>query len=104
MSDSPNIGDQSALTTSRGRIWLVAGGILALVCVGVLIPLIWMEPPGAAVGGIVGIAVVYAAMILVRLFVRRLRPRLITMATLMSLTAVVFFVAAGIVYFTGQSR
>jgi hypothetical protein len=98
MSDSPNISDQTALTTSTGKIWLITGAILAVVCVAVLIPMLWMTPPGVAAGGIIAVVVCYAAMIPVRLGVRTLRVRLWAMATLMILIAIAFFVSAGIVY------
>jgi hypothetical protein len=98
MSDSPNIADQTALTTSTGKIWLVTGAILAAICVAVLIPMLWMTPPGVAAGGIIAVVVCYAAMIPVRLGVRTLRVRLWAMATLMILIAIAFFVSAGIVY------
>jgi hypothetical protein len=98
MSDSPNVSDQSALTTSTGKIWLITGAILSAVCVGVLVPMLWMTPPGAAAGGIVAVVVLYALMIPVRLGVRTLRVRLWAMATLMVLIAVAFFISAGIVY------
>lgn len=97
MSDSPNVTDQTALTTSSGRIWLIAGGLLALICVAVLIPMLWLQPPGAALGGIVAVVVLYAAIVVVRLAVRRLRVRLAVMACLMILIAVAFFISAGIV-------
>lgn len=98
MSDSMNISDQSALTTSTGKIWLVTGAILAAVSIAVLIPMLWMAPPGAAAGGIVAVVVFYTAMIPVRLAVRTLRVRLWAMATLMVLIAIAFFVSAGFVY------
>ena len=103
MSDSPNISDQSALTTSSGKIWLITGAILAAICIAVLIPMLWMTPPGVAADGIVAVVVLYAAMIPVRLGVHTLRVRLWAMATLMILIAIAFFVSAGIVY-TAQPR
>ena len=98
MSDSPNISDQTALTTSSGKIWLVTGAILAAISIAVLIPMLWMTPPGVAAGGIFAVGVFYTAMIPVRLGVRTLRVRLWAMAALMILIALAFFVTAGIVY------
>jgi hypothetical protein len=98
MSDSPNISDQTALTTSSGKIWLVTGAILAAISIAVLIPMLWMTPPGVAAGGIFAVFVFYTAMIPVRLGVRTLRVRLWAMAALMILIALAFFVSAGIVY------
>ncbi|MEO7007347.1 MAG: hypothetical protein ABI275_08090 [Terrimesophilobacter sp.] len=100
MSDSPNISDQTALTTSTGKIWLVTGAILTAVCIAVLIPRLWMTPSGVAAGGIIAVVALYTAMIPVRLGVHSLRVRLWTMATLMILIPIAFFVAAGIVYST----
>ena len=98
MSDSMNISDQTALTTSTGKIWLITGAILAAVSIGVLIPMLWMEPDGVAAGGLVAVVVFYTAMIPVRLAVRTLRVRLWAMAALMILIAITFFVSAGFVY------
>jgi hypothetical protein len=98
VSDSPNISDQTALTTSTGKIWLITGAILAAICIAVLIPMLWMTPPGAAAGGIFAVVVFYTAMIPVRLGVHTLRVRLWAMAALMILIAIAFFVSAGIVY------
>lgn len=98
MSDSMNISDQTALTTSTGKIWLITGAILAVVSIGVLIPMLWLKPSGAAVGGIIAVVVFYAAMIPVRLGIRTVRVRLWIMATLMFLIAAAFFVSAGLVY------
>ena len=98
MSDSPNISDQTALTTSSGKIWLVTGAILAAISIAVLIPMLWMTPPGVAAGGIFAVVVFYTAMIPVRLGVRTLRGPSGGMAALMILIALAFFVTAGIVY------
>ncbi|MEO6505603.1 MAG: hypothetical protein ABIW36_13515 [Terrimesophilobacter sp.] len=98
MSDSPNISDQTALTTSTGKIWLVTGAILTAICIAVLIPMLWMTPPGVAAGGIIAVVALYTAMIPVRLGVHSLRVRLWTMATLMILIPIAFFVTASIVY------
>jgi hypothetical protein len=100
VSDSTRISDQRALTTSTGKIWLITGAILAVVSIAVLIPMLWLEPAGAAVGGIIAVVVFYTAMIPVRLGIRTLRVRLWIMATLMILIAVAFFVSAGMVYAT----
>jgi hypothetical protein len=97
VSDSPNISDQTALTTSSGRIWLITGAILAAISIGVLIPLIRLNP-ATAVGGIVAVVVFYTAMFPVRFGIQTLRVRLWTMAILMGLIAVAFLVTAGIIY------
>ena len=95
--NSENLTDQPALTTSSGKIWLIAGGILALISSAVLFPMMWLEPPGAALGGIIAVVVLYAAMVVVRVTVHRRRIRLAVLAFLMMAIAIAFFISAGIV-------
>jgi hypothetical protein len=65
--DSLRVRDQPALTTSSGRIWLLLGGLLALVTVGVLVPLMSSEPQGVALTGIVLTLSLYVVMLLAML-------------------------------------
>lgn len=73
--------NQRALTTSTGGVWLVVGAILCAVCVAVLLLQV-RNSVGAAVGGAVVVAALYAGMVLVRVSVRAGRARLITMAVI----------------------
>jgi hypothetical protein len=97
MYDSPNLTDQPSLTTSSGKIWLIAGGLLAFISSAVLFPMMWLEPPGVAIWGIIAIVVLYVAMIVVRLTVDRQRVRLAVLAFLMMAIAIAFFISAGII-------
>ncbi len=60
--------NQPALRTSQGRIWLVVGGILAAICAAVLLLQIRNGVVSPVVGAVV-VAVLYCAMIVVRLTV-----------------------------------
>jgi hypothetical protein len=119
-SDSPKVTQQAALTTSTGRIWLVMGGILAVICLGFLwqmreigraCPLIEPAPPGCLDGRLVsapmiGIAIIvalYAAMVVVRFTVERRRVRLAVMAILTALIPVVFVICGAIVILAQQA-
>jgi len=89
MTDPTKIRNQPALTTSTGAIWLIVGGIFALISIGVLVPLVTRQPAGLAMGGIVAIVVLYLAMAVIRLRVQRLRLRLGLLATCMLVMAAV---------------
>jgi hypothetical protein len=89
MTDDPTrVRSQSSLTTSTGRIWLVLGGILAAICVAVLLLEIAVNPPLAIVGAVL-VAALYAAMVAVRLRVLPLRRRLGILAILLLVLVVV---------------
>ncbi len=66
--DPTRMRDQPALTTSQGRSWLILGGLLALISLGVLVPmaLLRMPPIGVPVTAAVVVAVLYACMVIVR--------------------------------------
>jgi len=89
MQDPTRVTNQRALSTSSGSIWLVVGGIFAAICVAVLATLLWRSPPGLALAGAIAVAVLYAAMVVVKLTVRRDRLRLGVLASLMGAIAVV---------------
>ena len=95
--NSENLTDQPALTTSSGKIWLIAGGLLAFISSAVLFPMMWLEPPGVALGGIIATVALYVAMVVVRIVVHRPRIKLAVLAFLMMAIAIVFFITAGIV-------
>jgi hypothetical protein len=77
------VRNQPALTSSDGRVWLIVGGILAAVCVAVLLTLSSLLPVMAVVGA-AACVVLYAAMWFVRFAVpdARLRLRLGLLAIL----------------------
>ncbi len=82
--DPTKVGNQPALRTSSGAIWLVVGGILAAICAGMLAWLSVLDPAVAWTGFAIVLAL-YLAMIGVRLLVERQRVRLITLAILFGL-------------------
>jgi len=77
--NSLRVRDQPALTTSSGRIWLLLGGLLTVITVGVLVPLMASEPQGVALTGIVLTLLLYVVMLLAML-VSAARRRLGLMA------------------------
>jgi hypothetical protein len=94
---SPRVRDQPSLTTSSGRSWLILGGILALIAVGVQIPLLGQPPAGVALVGICAIVGLYAAMVVVRVNARPGRGMLAALAILMITIAIIGVVCVGIV-------
>lgn len=94
---SPRVRDQPSLTTSSGRSWLILGGLLALIAVVVLVPLLSQKPAGIALFGVCAIVALYAAMVIVRINVRRGRLMLGLLAAFMILIAAVAVLAVGIV-------
>lgn len=94
---SPRVRDQPSLTTSSGRSWLILGGLLALIAVIVLVPLLSQKPAGIALFGVCAIVALYAAMVIVRINVRRGRLMLGLLAAFMILIAAVGVLAVGIV-------
>jgi hypothetical protein len=94
---SPRVRDQPSLTTSSGKSWLILGGLLSLIAVGVLIPLLSQRPTGVALFGICVTVALYAAMVVVRLNARPGRGMLGWLAGFMIAIAVVGVVCVGIV-------
>ena len=98
MYNSANLTDQPSLTTSSGKIWLIAGGLLAFISCAVLFPMMWLEPPGVALVG--------HHRDRCRCTSRwswcgspshRQRVRLAVLAFLMMAIAIAFFISAGII-------
>lgn len=90
--DPLRMGDQPALRTSEGRIWLVMGGLFAAVVIAAFSPLALDEErssSGVALGAACVIAALYAAMIVVRFAVSRRVVRLRAMAACMLAMAAV---------------
>jgi hypothetical protein len=83
--DPTRQSDQAALTTSHGTIWLVVGGISALVSLGVLIPMViaGLPPHPVALIAAIIVALSYAGMIVARLAARPGRTRLTILLVLM---------------------
>jgi hypothetical protein len=94
--DSTRMSDQPALTTSSGRVWMVVGTVLVVVCVGVLVILLQVNP-GVAITGFVIDVVAYAAMWVVRVAVRHKRVRLLTLAILFGVITATTLVCALII-------
>lgn len=82
--DSVRMIDQPALRTSNGLVWLLVGGILTVICAGLLVLLSEINPTVAWTGA-GAIVALYLAMIVVRFLVRPKRPRLLTLAVLFGL-------------------
>jgi hypothetical protein len=66
--DPTRLRDQPALTSSRGRSWLILGGLLTLISLGVLVPMAVMNMPPVGVPQTAAIVVLalYLGMIIVR--------------------------------------
>ena len=66
--DPMHVRDQPALTSSRGRSWLILGGLLTLISLGVLVPMAVMNMPPVGVPQTAAIVVtaLYLGMIIVR--------------------------------------
>lgn len=94
MSESQKVTKQPALTTASGGIWLVVGGIIAIISLVLLWLMRDLEPLGAAVTGMVIIAVAYLAMLAIRYGVSALRVRLWSLAILTIGIAVTFLTVA----------
>lgn len=76
--DPTLVRNQPALRSSTGRVWLVVGAIMAAICVFVLLLQLRNSVPLAVLGAIV-VAVLYGAMVLVRVFLPQ-PPRLVIVA------------------------
>lgn len=99
MSDPAFVRNQASLTTSSGRIWLIVGGLFAVIVAGTLFALAQLPPPGfGLVGGIVVVAL-YLVMVVARLALRG-RARLGVMAGAMILMAVIGLGCALVVAWT----
>jgi hypothetical protein len=94
---SPRVRDQPSLTTSSGRSWLLTGGLLALIAIGVMIPLLSADPAGLALFGICATVALYAAMIVTRLNARPGRVMLALLATFMICMALVGLICVGVI-------
>jgi hypothetical protein len=94
VSESQKVTKQPALTTASGSIWLVVGGIIALICLVFLWLMRDLEPLGASTTGIVIIVVAYLAMLAIRYGVRAPRVRLWSLAMLTIGIAVTFLTVA----------
>ena len=99
MNDPTRIREQPSLTSSRGRTWLIVGGLFTLVALGVLIPeaVLDLRPHGIPLAAAVVVVVLYAAMVVVRFAVPRGRRRLGTLAVGMLAIALVSLVAVAVV-------
>jgi len=66
--DRTRMGDQPALTSSRGLSWLILGGLLTLVSLGVLVPMAVQRMQPTAVPGTaaVVVGVLYVCMLIAR--------------------------------------
>ena len=97
IATSTRVRDQPALTTSSGRSWLLLGGLLALIALGVLVPMLPLEPAGLALVGICVIVACYAGMVVTKINARPGRVMLGLMAAFMIAIAVVGLLCVGIV-------
>lgn len=98
MSDrSSKVRDQSALTTSSGTSWMLIGGVLAVLCGGLLFAMQWLRPAWVGLAGFLSVIALYTAMAVIRIGVRPGRRRLGILAVLTILIPIVFFVFGGIV-------
>lgn len=89
--------NQPALTTSSGRIWLIVGGILAVIAFVLLIAMGQLPPVGLGYWAAATVALLYAGMLLVRAWVTPVRLRLGLLAAGMLLIAAVALTAVLII-------
>jgi hypothetical protein len=95
--DPTRVTEQPALTTSSGRSWLIIGGIFSAIVLALLVSMLPLHAPVAAITGIVAVAVLYAGMIVVRFALRPGRLRLRLLASLLLAIAFVSLLCVGIV-------
>jgi hypothetical protein len=95
--DPTRMRNQASLTTSSGTVWLVIGGLAAVITVVLLWSLQQVNSSGIAIAGIVAILLLYVAMVEVRLLVRILRLRLILLAIGFGLLTAVALVCVAII-------
>jgi hypothetical protein len=86
--DPTRVGDQPALRTSSGAVWLVVGGAMAALCIVLLLALNSLQHPVGLIGAGV-IAVLYVFMVAAVLAIPARRARLVTLAILMIGIAIV---------------
>lgn len=87
------MGNQPALRTSSGAIWLVVGAMITVLCGGLLLALNSLQHPVGMIGAAI-VGVLYLAMLVVAALVRAQRARLVTLAVLLLTIA---FVGLGFV-------
>ncbi|RFA17182.1 hypothetical protein B7R21_00100 [Subtercola boreus] len=87
--DPTRVRSQPSLTTSTGRIWLVVGGLFALIAAVMLFALMSFAPQGLAAVALVVVVLLYVSMVITQLLTRRGRVRLGILAALMILMALV---------------
>jgi hypothetical protein len=68
-TDPTRLKNQPSLTTSSGSIWLIVGGLVTVVALGVLIPMaaLDMPPAGLPLVAVILDVTLYVAMVIVRL-------------------------------------
>lgn len=88
MNDPNRVRSQPSLTTSTGMVWLVLGTVLAAVCVAVLLGLVGLAP-GIAWSGVVTVALLYAALLVIRFAVGPGPRRLTALASVFGAIALV---------------
>jgi hypothetical protein len=88
-TDPTRVREQPALTTSTGAIWLIVGGLFAVVSLGVLLPMATLPGGTVAVVAAIIVAALYLGMVIVRLAVPPGRRRLSVLAIAMLTIAVV---------------
>lgn len=102
--DETRLTEQPALAFSTGRIWLVVGGFLTAIALGVLIPeaVIGLPPRGLPLVAAATIVALYALMFAVRFRVpvTRLRRRLGLLAMGMLLIAAISLATVLVVAFS----
>jgi hypothetical protein len=96
MTDPTRVRSQPALTSSTGLIWIVLGAVLAVICAGVLLALIPLQPVTAWVG-LVLVVVLFLAMVVIRFAVRVGPRRLTAMASVFGAMALVTLVCVVII-------
>ena len=94
--DPTRVRSQPALTTSTGRIWLIAGAALCFVALIVLAFLTSLDPRTATFG-IVLVVALYVAMVVARILVAEPWARLAVMAVAMLAIAAVALTCVGLI-------
>ncbi|WP_157007588.1 hypothetical protein [Agromyces laixinhei] len=80
--DPTQMRNQPSLTTSNGRIWLIVGALATVLIVGTMVAL-WLQLDSTFALVVAAItALLYVAMVVVRLVVEPRRPRLLAIAVL----------------------
>ena len=100
VSDPNRVRSQPALTTSTGLIWLLLGTLLAVLCVAVLFALVGLAP-ATAWTGIVLVAALYLALIVLRFAVPQGPRRLTALASIFGAIALVTLVC--VILITGAA-